>query len=160
LSQIVIQRNEFLRLGVIGDWEHPFFTMDFMQEANIIRSLATIIKNQHVQKGVKPVQWCLDCASRLQKRKWNISKKVRLLLIVRFTITNSSSSDFLQRFTTVQKVQHLFLFPFGQQHHGHYLPIKPLHLIHCYNMRWLNAMGVNNCSLLTIYCRRYSNAMR
>ncbi len=65
LRFIDIQRAEFKRLGIVADWDNPYLTMDFNYEANIIRSLAKMIQNQHLQKGYKPVHWCLDCASAL-----------------------------------------------------------------------------------------------
>ncbi|HEY3486760.1 MAG TPA: class I tRNA ligase family protein, partial [Gammaproteobacteria bacterium] len=55
----------FIRLGVLGDWENPYLTMDFRVEADIVRALGRIIQNGHLQKGYKPVHWCLDCASAL-----------------------------------------------------------------------------------------------
>lgn len=64
-SQVAIQKKEFIRLGVLGEWGSPYLTMDFATEANIIRALASIIDNGHLQKGSRPVHWCLDCRSAL-----------------------------------------------------------------------------------------------
>ena len=64
-SFVNIQREEFKRLGVVADWDKPYLTMDFSYEANEIRALGTILKNGHLQKGFRPVHWCLDCASAL-----------------------------------------------------------------------------------------------
>lgn len=64
-SQVEGQCADFQRLGVLGDWAHPYLTMDFATEANIIRALGKVIANGHLQKGFKPVHWCLDCASAL-----------------------------------------------------------------------------------------------
>ena len=64
-KQVDGQRNDFIRLGVLGDWSNPYLTMNFATEANIIRSLAKVIDNGHLQKGVKPVHWCTDCGSAL-----------------------------------------------------------------------------------------------
>lgn len=64
-TQIDGQRTDFKRLGVIGDWDNPYRTMDFKFEANIIRSLGKIVENDHIQKGFKPVHWCTDCGSAL-----------------------------------------------------------------------------------------------
>jgi isoleucyl-tRNA synthetase len=50
---------------VLGDWSHPYLTMDFKTEANIIRALGKIIGNGHLHKGAKPVHWCVDCRSAL-----------------------------------------------------------------------------------------------
>jgi len=65
LSQIELQRQDFKRLGVIGDWENPYQTLNFEFEANEIRALAKIVDNGHVVRGAKPVHWCFDCGSAL-----------------------------------------------------------------------------------------------
>ncbi|MCB1560343.1 MAG: class I tRNA ligase family protein, partial [Xanthomonadales bacterium] len=52
-------------LGVLGDWENPYRSMDFTYEADMLRALAKIIDNGHLQRGVKPVHWCFDCGSAL-----------------------------------------------------------------------------------------------
>jgi isoleucyl-tRNA synthetase len=64
-TQVDGQRADFIRLGVLGDWSHPYLTMDFKTEANIIRALGKIIGNGHLHKGAKPVHWCVDCRSAL-----------------------------------------------------------------------------------------------
>ncbi|EQA4280735.1 isoleucine--tRNA ligase [Cronobacter dublinensis] len=64
-TQVDGQRQDFIRLGVLGDWSHPYLTMDFKTEANIIRALGKIIGNGHLHKGAKPVHWCVDCRSAL-----------------------------------------------------------------------------------------------
>lgn len=64
-EQMTKQREDFKRLGVVGDWEHPYLTMDFSFEANIIRCLKAIYEKGHLQQGVKPVYWCFDCGSSL-----------------------------------------------------------------------------------------------
>lgn len=64
-EQVEGQKADFIRLGVLGDWDRPYLTMDFGTEANIIRALSKIIGNGHLHKGAKPVHWCLDCHSAL-----------------------------------------------------------------------------------------------
>ncbi|MDE2053715.1 MAG: class I tRNA ligase family protein, partial [Xanthomonadaceae bacterium] len=64
-QQIDLQRKDFKRLGVLGDWEHPYRTMDFEYEADILRALAGVYANGHVTRGFKPVHWCFDCGSAL-----------------------------------------------------------------------------------------------
>src|SRR5437868_1165837 len=64
-KQIDLQRADFKRLGVLGEWENPYRTMDFKYEADIIRALAKIVANGHVVRGFKPVHWCFDCGSAL-----------------------------------------------------------------------------------------------
>src|SRR3990167_2923098 len=94
-SQIDIQREEFKRMGVIGDWKNPYRTMDFSFEANIIRSLAKVIKNGHVQKGVKPVHWCLDCASALAEAEVEYADKKSFAIDVRFAVVDEA--QFLEK---------------------------------------------------------------
>jgi isoleucyl-tRNA synthetase len=64
-TQVNAQREDFKRLGVLGDWERSFMTMLPEYEAEQVRALAQIIRNGHVYKGLKPVHWCLDCRSAL-----------------------------------------------------------------------------------------------
>lgn len=64
-EQIELQKKDFMRLGVIGDWDHPYITMDYKTEADIIRALGKMIENGHFVRGFKPVYWCIDCQSAL-----------------------------------------------------------------------------------------------
>src|SRR4051812_26867501 len=64
-EQIESQKRGFQRLGVLGDWEHPYLTMDPVTEANEIRVLGRILANGYVYRGLKPVNWCFDCGSAL-----------------------------------------------------------------------------------------------
>lgn len=100
-SQIDIQREAFKRLGVSGDWENPYRTMDYVYEANIIRSLGKIISNKHVQKGAKPVHWCLDCGSALAEAEVEYADKISPSIDVRFKVVDKA--DFLKRFDHVKE---------------------------------------------------------
>jgi isoleucyl-tRNA synthetase len=64
-KQIDLQREDFKRLGVLGDWMNPYRTMDFQFEADIVRALAKVYERGHVVRGFKPVHWCFDCGSAL-----------------------------------------------------------------------------------------------
>jgi len=64
-EQIESQKKGFRRLGVLGDWDHPYLTMDPATEANEIRVLGKILANGFVYRGLKPVNWCFDCGSAL-----------------------------------------------------------------------------------------------
>ena len=83
-SQIDIQRDEFQRLGVFGDWQNPYATMDFSYEANIVRALAKIIENGHLQQGFKPVHWCVDCGSALAEAEVDYEDKTSSSIDVAF----------------------------------------------------------------------------
>lgn len=65
LEQIERQKKDFERLGVLGDWERPYLTMNFSNEANEIRALGRILEKGYVFRGLKPVNWCFDCGSAL-----------------------------------------------------------------------------------------------
>lgn len=95
-SQVAIQRDEFIRLGVLGDWDRPYLTMDYHYEANIVRSLAAIIQQGHLQKGYKPVHWCLDCASALAEAEVEYADKTSPAIDVRFRVADELA--FKQRF--------------------------------------------------------------
>ena len=64
-EQIGQQREDFKRLGVLGDWERPYRTMDFANEAGEIRAFKRVIERGFVYRGLKPVYWCFDCGSSL-----------------------------------------------------------------------------------------------
>ncbi|HEY9024176.1 MAG TPA: isoleucine--tRNA ligase, partial [Burkholderiaceae bacterium] len=64
-AQIGQQMVDFKRLGVIGDWEHPYRTMDFANEAGELRAFKRVIERGFVYRGLKPVYWCFDCGSSL-----------------------------------------------------------------------------------------------
>ncbi len=83
-TQVEAQKADFIRLGVLGDWEHPYLTMDFNTEANIIRSLGKIIANGHLHKGSKPVHWCTDCGSALAEAEVEYYDKKSPAIDVRF----------------------------------------------------------------------------
>ncbi|TLY52096.1 MAG: isoleucine--tRNA ligase [Gammaproteobacteria bacterium] len=76
LKQIDLQRADFKRLGVLGDWENPYRTLDFKYEADEIRALAKVVANGHLVRGDKPVYWCFDCGSALAEAEIEYQDKV------------------------------------------------------------------------------------
>lgn len=86
--QVAKQREDFIRLGIIGDWDHPYLTMDFAFEANIIRALGRIIANGHVVRGHKPVHWCSDCGSALAEAEVEYIDKTSPAIDVRFAVVD------------------------------------------------------------------------
>ncbi|MGL6036305.1 MAG: isoleucine--tRNA ligase [Legionella sp.] len=95
-SQIDIQRTEFQRLGVLGDWYNPYVTMDYSYEANIVRALGMMIKNGHLQQGFKPVNWCIDCGSALAEAEVDYEEKTSPSIDVAFVAVNAE--EFLKPF--------------------------------------------------------------
>jgi isoleucyl-tRNA synthetase len=94
-KQIERQKTDFKRLGILGDWDNPYLTMNFQTEANIIRALGRIIKAGHVEKGSKPVYWCTDCGSALAEAEVEYEQKSSYAIDVRFPVVNEE--DFLSR---------------------------------------------------------------
>ncbi len=74
--QIDGQREDFVRMGVLGDWDKPYLTMDYEFEASIVRTLSRIVENGHLHKGFKPVHWCMNCASALAEAEVEYQNKM------------------------------------------------------------------------------------
>lgn len=83
-GQVEGQKESFIRLGVLGEWDKPYRTMDFATEANIIRALGKIADNGHLLKGFKPVHWCTDCGSALAEAEVEYKNKVSPSIDVKF----------------------------------------------------------------------------
>ena len=96
--QVDKQRESFKRLGVFADWDHPYLTMDFKYEADIIRSFAKIIENGHLRRGFRPVHWCVACGSALAEAEVEYQDKPSSAIDVRFDVKDVS--DLLKRFAT------------------------------------------------------------
>jgi len=89
-KQVDGQRKDFIRLGVLGDWQNPYLTMDFAYEADIIRSLGKVIENGHLHKGSKPVHWCTDCGSALAEAEVEYEDKQSQAIDVRFRVVDEA----------------------------------------------------------------------
>ncbi len=76
---------------MLGDWDHPYLTMDFKTEAHIIRALAKVIANGHLVKGAKPVHWCTSCASSLAEAEVEYYDKTSPSIDVRFTAADADA---------------------------------------------------------------------
>ncbi len=99
-KQVDGQRNDFIRLGVLGDWQQPYLTMAYKTEADIIRALGKIIKAGHLQKGSKPVHWCTDCGSALAEAEVEYEDKTSPAIDVRFPVLDELA--FLERMHHVE----------------------------------------------------------
>ena len=64
-EQVERQKKDFIRLGVLGDWDNPYLTMNYRNESDEIRALGNILDKGFVYRGLKPVNWCFDCGSAL-----------------------------------------------------------------------------------------------
>ncbi len=89
--QIDLQRRGFKRLGVLGDWQHPYRTMDTTYEADTLRSLARIIDRGHLLRGAKPVHWCFDCGSALAEAEIEYRDKESLAVDVAYAAVDAQA---------------------------------------------------------------------
>ena len=83
-EQIALQMADFKRLGVLGQWEHPYKTMDFVNEAAEIRAFKRVMERGFVYRGLKPVYWCFDCGSSLAEFEIEYQDKKSTTLDVGF----------------------------------------------------------------------------
>ncbi len=91
LKQVASQKEDFIRLGVIGDWEHPYLTLDPGYEAEQLRGFGRMIENGHLHRGYKPVHWCLDCASALAEAEVEYRDKSSVAIDVRFAVASPAA---------------------------------------------------------------------
>ena len=92
-TQIERQKLDFQRLGILGDWDHPYLTMDYKIEADIVRSLGRIIENGHFHQGAKPVYWCMDCESALAEAEVEYQDRKTWTVDVAFPIENTEQIE-------------------------------------------------------------------
>ena len=88
LEQVDVQRRDFIRLGVMGDWSEPYLTLQPRYEAEQLRAFAQIIRNGHLYKGYKPVHWCLDCRSALAEAEVEYEERTSPSIDVRFEVVD------------------------------------------------------------------------
>ena len=85
-EQIDNQREQFKRLGVLGDWDHPYTTMAYKTEADEIRTLGKVLEKGFVYRGLKPVNWCFDCQSALAEAEVEYEDRVDSAIDVAFAL--------------------------------------------------------------------------
>lgn len=90
-KQVEGQKTDFIRLGVFGDWDNPYLTMDYKFEADIIRSLGKIAENGHLHKGFKPVYWSVVGGSALAEAEVEYQDKTSFSIDVKFTFVDQET---------------------------------------------------------------------
>ncbi|MDC0127165.1 isoleucine--tRNA ligase [Methylophilaceae bacterium] len=103
LIQVEKQKNDFKRLGVLGDWDNPYLTINFKTEANIVRALAKIYDKGLLYQGNKPVHWCTDCASALAEAEVEYEDKPSLAIDVKFDCVNTKDIENIFSIKEVEK---------------------------------------------------------
>ena len=90
-EQIERQKKDFIRLGVLGDWNNPYLTMAFSNEANELRALGRILEKGYVFRGLKPVNWCFDCGSALAEAEVEYADRTDPAVDVAFPFTDKAA---------------------------------------------------------------------
>lgn len=90
-EQVEKQKAGFIRLGVLGDWDRSYLTMDYQIEAGIIRALGKIYKQGYLYQGQKPVNWCIDCRSALAEAEVEYEDKVSSAIDVAFPVNDNDA---------------------------------------------------------------------
>src|SRR6516165_5401639 len=88
-QQVDLQRTDFKRLGVFGDWDRPYLTMAPQYEAQQIRAFGRVIARGHVYQGVKPVHWCIDCRSALAEAEVEYEERTSPAVDVAFRVVDN-----------------------------------------------------------------------
>jgi len=97
-EQIERQKQDFQRLGVLGDWDHPYQTMAYGNEADEIRTLGRILEKGYVYRGLKPVNWCFDCGSALAEAEVEYADKKDFAIDVGFRLPDDQRSNLARAF--------------------------------------------------------------
>ncbi len=92
LKFLDIQREEFKRLGVFGDWQEPYLTMSFQYEASIVREFGKFVEKGYIYKGKKPVHWCPSCLTALAEAEVEYADKESPSIYVKFRILDDDLS--------------------------------------------------------------------
>ncbi|WP_223669213.1 isoleucine--tRNA ligase [Kangiella shandongensis] len=87
-KQVQGQMKDFIRLGVLGEWDNPYKTMNFGFEANIVRALSKLVKNGHMFKGEKPVYWSVVGGSSLAEAEVEYQDKTSFSVYVRYPLAD------------------------------------------------------------------------
>ena len=85
-EQIALQKTDFQRLGVLGDWQHPYLTMNYGNEADEIRMLGKLLEKGYIYRGLKPVNWCFDCHSALAEAEVEYEDRQDIAIDVGFPV--------------------------------------------------------------------------
>ena len=104
---IDVQREQFQRLGVFGDWGHPYLTLDPAYEAETIRVFATLVGKNLVYQGLRPVLWSTGCQTALAEAEIEYKEKVDPAIYVKFPIKNLPHEEWLKKGLSESKINTL-----------------------------------------------------
>ncbi|MFA5093403.1 MAG: isoleucine--tRNA ligase [Candidatus Omnitrophota bacterium] len=103
MKHVLNQKEQFKRLGILGDWEHPYLTLSHEYEEAIIRSFHDLYKKGYIQRGLKPVNWCFKCETALAEAEVEYENHTSPSVFVKFKIKEGkefSADSYLAIWTT------------------------------------------------------------
>jgi isoleucyl-tRNA synthetase len=103
-EQVEKQKKDFQRLGILGDWDNPYLTLDYKTEADIVRSLGKIYKNGFLYQGSKPVHWCTECSSALAEAEVEYEDKVSPAIDVGFISSEHKKLEKIFGVTSLKEI--------------------------------------------------------
>jgi isoleucyl-tRNA synthetase len=106
-TQVDKQREDFIRLGVLGDWENPYLSLNKSFEADTVRALGRIIANGHLEKGEKPVHFCMDCRSALAEAEVEYMDKSSHSIDVKFKVLPQSIDSLCSSFQ-MERIEEIY----------------------------------------------------
>ena len=104
-KQVEIQKADFRRLGILGEWENPYLSMNFSYEADEVRALAKIIDQGHLERGQKPVHWCTACGSALAEAEVDYQDKTSSAIDLAFDVIDIPAV--MAKFAVNEKIEHI-----------------------------------------------------
>jgi isoleucyl-tRNA synthetase len=91
LKFVNLQREQFKRLGLIADWQRPYLTLDFAYQTEIIRAFAKMVKAGYVYRGLKPINWCINCETALAEAEVEYEDRRSPSIYVKFKLLNAEN---------------------------------------------------------------------
>ncbi|MBN3038643.1 MAG: isoleucine--tRNA ligase [Candidatus Omnitrophica bacterium] len=92
LRFVDIQRQQFKRLGLLADWEHPYLTLDPLYEAEIVRAIAKLVKDNYIYHGLKPINWCKSCETALAEAELEYEDHRSPSIFVKFPLPEAENA--------------------------------------------------------------------
>ncbi|MDR0439743.1 MAG: isoleucine--tRNA ligase [Candidatus Accumulibacter sp.] len=97
-EQVERQKKDFIRLGVLGEWDNPYLTLAYRTEADEIRALGRVFQKGYLYRGLKPVNWCMDCGSALAEAEVDYKDKVSRAVDAAFAVRPQDADKLARAF--------------------------------------------------------------
>ena len=146
-EQIVRQKADFQRLGVLGDWDHPYTTMAFRNEADEIRTLGKLLEKGFIYRGLKPVNWCFDCGSALAEAEVEYEDRDDIAVDVAFPLDDADRGKLAAAFGAAPPCRRARRWrSSGRPRPGRFRPTRRSTSIRSSRTRWWRPRAGISCS--------------